>query len=130
MNDAPKQTTSQTTVIPGGEFANAGSDAVRQFCNQGQIFAKAMTDWNTECSRFVTHCMTRATEAAEQVASCRSLPEVFAIQARWLQATFDDYVQEADKLMEVNTQLVSNMVPQVGQVEIRQGPAKTAKVGS
>lgn len=130
MNDALNQASSQTTVIPEWELANVGSDGARQFCNQRQIFAKAMRDWNWECSRFVTHRMTRATETIEQAASCRSLPEVFAVQARWLQATFDDYVQEAERLIEVNSQLVSNMVPQVGHGEIRQGPDNTAKVGT
>jgi hypothetical protein len=129
MNDIPKQETSQTGSIPGWEFANSGSDAARQFCNQGQVVAKAMTDWNRECRRFATHLMGQTAEAAAQVASCKNLPEVFAVQARWLQAVIDDYVKETGRLMEVNSKLIGDMV-QVGRVETREGPAKTVKVGS
>jgi len=119
MNDIQEQETSQTASMPGWD-----SDAARQFCNQGQVVAQAMTGWNRECSRFVSHRVSQTVEAAAQVVNCRSLPEVFAVQARWLQAAFDDYMKETKRLMELRSDLIGNMVLQGGQVEIRQGPAK------
>lgn len=112
MNDIPKQETSRTASIPRWELANAGSDAAGQFFNQGAIVVKAMTDWNMEYSRFVTHRMSRTAEAAAQVASCRSLPEALAVQARWLQAIFCDYVEETERLVAVNSKLIGNVLPQ------------------
>lgn len=123
MNDMPTPEISQT-VFPSLELANAGSDAARLFCNQGQIVAKSMTDWTTECSRFVTHRMNRSTEAMAQIANCHSFPEMFAVQAKWLQDAVDDYVKESSKLLDVNNNIVGSMARQVGQGETPQSPAK------
>ena len=85
MNDMPKSEVFPTVAIPGWDFAKVSSDAARQFSSQGQIVATAMTDWNTECSRFVTHRINRTSEAIAQIAKCHTLPEMFAAQTKWFQ---------------------------------------------
>jgi hypothetical protein len=128
MNDMPKLEAFPTVAMPGWEL---GSDAAQQFCNRGQIVAQAMTDWNTEYSRFVTHRMSRASEAVAQIAKCHSLPEMITAQTKWFQEAVDDYMRQASKLMEVNSKIMGDLLPQIGQSETRQSAAKTSmKVGS
>jgi hypothetical protein len=50
---------------------------------------------------------------------CQNLPEVFAIQAQWVQDAADDYLKEMSKLMEVNGKLVSSLMRSAGQTGTR-----------
>src|ERR1700757_861892 len=105
MNDMPKQETTQTAFVPGWEFAKAGSDAAQQFCNQGQVVAKALTDWTSEYSRFINQRISRTSECVAQMGKCQSLPDMLMLQTQWLQSTVNDYVEETGKLMEVNSKI-------------------------
>ena len=91
-------------------------DAVRQFWERSETFAKALTDWNTEVTHFVTKRVSRDGEALGRVTQCRSLPEVFEVEAQWLRGTFDDYFGEARRLMEVNSRIISSFVEPTGPV--------------
>jgi len=89
-------------------------DTVRQFWERSETFAKALTDWNTEVTHFVTKRVSRDGEALGRVTQCRSLPEVFEVEAQWLRGTFDDYFGEARRLMEVNSRIISSFVEPTG----------------
>jgi hypothetical protein len=91
-------------------------DSVRQFWERSETFAKALADWNTEITHFVTKRISRSGEAVSRVTQCRSLPEVFEVEAQWLRGTFDDYSGEARRLMEVNSRLISSFVEPTGPV--------------
>ena len=91
-------------------------DTVRQFWERSETFAKALTDWNTEVTHFVTKRVSRDGEALGRVTQCRSLPEVFEVEAQWLRGTFDDYFGEARRLMEVNSRIISSFVEPTGPV--------------
>ena len=97
-------------------------DTVRQFWERSETFAKALTDWNTEVTHFVTKRVSRDGEALGRVTQCRSLPEVFEVEAQWLRGTFDDYFGEARRLMEVNSRIISSFV------EPTRAPASSTKV--
>ena len=111
MNNMPKLEAFPLVTIPGWELAKAGSDAAQQLCNQGEVVAMAMTDWNTECRRFVTHRMSRTSEAVAEISKCRSLPEMFTAQTKWFQEAVDDYTREAGRLMEVNSKIIGDLLP-------------------
>jgi hypothetical protein len=91
-------------------------DSARQFWERSETFAKALADWNTEITHFVTKRISRSGEAVSRVTQCRSLPEVFEVEAQWLRGTFDDYSGEARRLMEVNSRLISSFVEPTGPV--------------
>jgi hypothetical protein len=118
--------TEMTEMISGlaGPFAQAGSDATRRFCEQSQSIAKTMAEWNTEMSHFLTHRVARNGEAIGSMTKCQSLPEIFSIQARWVQDAADDYLKEMSKLMEMNGKIMVGLLGSVGQAEIRPSPTK------
>ena len=91
-------------------------DTIRQSWERSETFAKALTDWNTEVTHFVTKRVSRDGEALGRVTQCRSLPEVFEVEAQWLRGTFDDYFGEARRLMEVNSRIISSFVEPTGPV--------------
>jgi Phasin protein len=91
-------------------------DSARQFWERSETFAKALADWNTEITHFVTKRISRSGEAVSRVTQCRSLPEVFEVEAQWLRGTFDDYSGEARRLMEVNSRIISSFVEPTGPV--------------
>jgi hypothetical protein len=92
------------------------SASARQFWERSETFAKALADWNTEITHFVTKRVSRDGEALGRVTQCRSLPEVFEVEAQWLRGTFDDYFGEARRLMEVNSRIISSFVEPTGPV--------------
>ena len=115
MNDTTKSGTSVTFTVPAWEFAKAGSEAAQQVCNHGQMIAEAMNDWNAECHRFVSHRMNQNRDAIMKIAKSQSLPEMLAVQAKWLQDAAEDYMKETSTLMEVNSKIMTGFAPQVGQ---------------
>jgi len=78
-----------------------------------------MSEWNTAVSHFLSRRVVRNGETIGRMAKCQNLPEVFAIQAQWVQDAADDYLKEVNKLMEVNSKLVSSLMRSAGQTEIR-----------
>jgi hypothetical protein len=115
MNDTAKTETFATFPALAWEFASAGSHTTEQVCNQAQMVAKAIADWNAECHRFVSHRMSRTSDAIVKIVKSQSLPEVLAIQAKWLEDAVEDYIKETNVLMGVNTKLMTGLVPRVGQ---------------
>jgi len=115
MNDMPRSGAHQTeSGVPAWDLAIVSSDAVHKFSNQGQVVAKAMMDWNAECSRFLTHRISNNSEAAGQIAKCNSLPEMFAVHTKWLQTAVKDYVKQATNLMEINSNVMTSVVSRAG----------------
>jgi len=130
MNDIPKSVADQASV-PGWELAIAGSDAVQKVCNQGQAVAKATMDWNAECSRFLTHRFSKTSQAVAQITKCRTVPEMFEVQAKWLQTAVEDYMKETSSLLDMNSKIISYMVPRFTPGETSQSAATTpTKVGT
>ena len=113
--------TELTDIISGlaGPFAQAGSDATRNYCEQGRSIAESMTEWNTEVSRFLSHRVDRNGEAIGRMTKCQGLPEIFAIQAGWVQDAADDYLKEMTNLMKVNGRFIAGLLGLVGQAERR-----------
>src|SRR4051794_39250702 len=107
-----------------GPFAQASSDVTRRFCEQGQSIAKTMTEWNTEVSQFLSHRIAHNGEAIGHMTKCQSLPEIFAIQARWVQDAANDCLKEMSKLMEVNGRMMAGLLGSVGHAETRSSSAK------
>ena len=95
------------------------SDATRRVCEQGQTVTQTMSEWNTEVSHFLGRRVTRNGETIGRMTKCQNLPEVFAIQAQWVQDAADDYLKEMSKLMEVNGKLVSSLMRSAGQTGTR-----------
>ena len=115
----------------GASFAQASTDATRRLCEHGQSVAKAISDWNTEVSHFLSHRAARNGETMSHVAKCQNLPEIFALQAQWMQGTSEDYLKEMSKLMEVSSRMMGGLLGSFGQIEVQSAePARssTAKV--
>jgi hypothetical protein len=116
MNEVKKSEFPGAMPDFGVSFVQVGSDAARRLCEQGHSVTKTISEWHSEASRFVTHRVARNGEALGRVTRCQNFPEVFAIQAQWVQDAADDYLSEMSKLMEVNSKIMSGMLGSLGQV--------------
>jgi hypothetical protein len=114
MNEVTKSDLMGAMPDLGASFVQVSSDATRRLCEQGQSVAKTIGEWNTEAGQFLTHRVARNGEALGRMAKCQNIPEVFAIQAQWVQAAADDYLKEMSKLMEVNSRIMSGLLGSVG----------------
>ena len=108
----------------GTSFAEASSDATRRFYEQGQTIAQTMTEWNAEVSHFLSDRVARNGDAIGRITKCQGLPEVFAVQAQWVQDAAADYLKEMSKLMEVNSKIMGCLMDSFGQQETHSLPAK------
>ena len=115
MNEVRKPELAEAISGLTGPFAQASSDATRRLCEQGQSVAKTITEWNTDVSHFLIHRVARNGEALGRITKCQNFPEVFAIQAQWVQDAADDYMKEVSKLMELNSWIMSGLLGSVGQ---------------
>ncbi len=79
----------------GAPLAQVSSEATRRLCEQRQSVAKTISEWNAEISQFVSHRMTRNSEALSRITQCQNFPDLFTIQAQWLQNATEDYLREA-----------------------------------
>jgi len=123
MNEVRKSERAETiSDLVAAPLAQAGWDATRNYCEQGQSIAKSMTEWNTDVSHFLSHRIDRNAEAIRRMTKCQGLPEIFAIQAGWVQDAADDYLKEMTKLIEVNGRIMVGLLGPAGQAEIRPSP--------
>jgi len=103
----------------GTSLTQMTSDATRRVYEQGQTVTQTMSEWNNEMSHFLSRRVARNGETIGRMAKCQSLPEVFGLQAQWVQEAADDYLKEMSNLMEVNSKLVSSLMRPAGQTGTR-----------
>ena len=116
MNEVRKSEFAGAMPNFGVSFVQASSDATRRLCEQGQSVAKTISEWNTEARHFLSRRVARNGETLGRMTKCQDLPEVFAIQAQWVQEAADDYLKGMSKLMEANGRIMSGMLGSAGQV--------------
>ena len=111
----------RTELIPdlAASLTQITSDATRRVCEQGQTVTQTMSEWNTEVSHFLSRRVARNGETIGRMTKCQNLPEVFTVQAQWVQDAADDYLKEVSKLMEVNSKLASSLMWSAGQTGTR-----------
>jgi predicted Rossmann fold nucleotide-binding protein DprA/Smf involved in DNA uptake len=126
MSDVRKAEKGNTVLDLGPSLAQVTSEATRRLCEQGQTVAETVTDLNTEMSNFLSQRLSRNTEIIARFTNFQALPDVFAIQAQWMQDAAADYLKEMSKLVEVNTRIMSSLMGSVGQGEARSSPAKSS----
>ena len=94
----------------GASFAQVSSEATRRLCEQGQSVMQTMNEWNAEIGQFLSHRAARNGEAVRRVAQCQNLPDLFGIQARWVQDVTEDYLREIGKLTEFNSAIMGGWI--------------------
>src|SRR2546430_70029 len=111
MSDIGKSKESEQSVnLEWPMFGQANLEIAQQFWKRSETFTKALSDWNTEVTHFVSQRVNRSSEAVGRVTQCRSVPEVVEVEAQWLRGMFDDYFAEARRLMEVNSRIIGSLV--------------------
>ncbi len=75
---------------------------------------QTMNEWNAEISQFLSHRVARNGEALRRVTQCQNMPDLFGIQAQWVQDTTEDYLREIGKLTEFNGRIMSGWVGSIG----------------
>jgi hypothetical protein len=103
----------------GASVAQLGADATRRACEQGQSFAKAFCDWNTEMGQFLSHRMAQNLDAITRTTKCGNWQDAFSIQSEWLRCATDDYAKQIGKLMEVNRKIVSDVLRPVQEAALQ-----------
>ena len=126
MSDVRKAEKGNTVLDLGSSLTQVTSEATRRLCDQGQSVAETVTELNAEMSNFLSQRLTRNTEMIARFTNFQALPDVFAIQAQWMQDAAADYLKEMSKLVEVNTRIMSNLMGSIGQSETRSSPAKSS----
>jgi hypothetical protein len=119
MDDVGRSDRAEVVPDFAASLTQITSDATRRVCEQGQTVTHTMSEWNTEVSHFLSRRVARNGETIGRMTKCQNLPEVFAIQAQWVQDAADDYLKEMSKLMEVNSKLVSSLMRSAGQTGTR-----------
>lgn len=119
MSDTSGPEWAKTLPDLGASWVCASFDATRRFCEQGRSVASTVTELSAEVSQFLSNRVSRNSETIGRMTTCQNLPEVFTIQAQWLQDATDDYLKEMRKLMEVNSKIMGDLLAPVGQVETR-----------
>lgn len=94
----------------GASLAQVSSEATRRLCEQGQSVMQTINEWNAEIGQFLSHRAARNGEAVRRVAQCQNLPDLFGIQARWVQDVTEDYLREIGKLTEFNSRMMGGWV--------------------
>jgi hypothetical protein len=100
----------------GASFVQVSSETTRRLCEHGQSVAKTFGEWNAEVSHFLSHRVAKNSETMGRMAKCQNLPEIFAVQTRWMQEATDDYLNETSKLMEVNSRIMGGLLGSFGQI--------------
>jgi len=124
MDERIKTEWSKSLPEFGASLAQMTSDMTGRFCEQSEALTSAIAEWNGEISHFVSHRLQRNGNAIGSMTNCQNLPEIFAVQGRWFQDAADDYLNEASKLMEVNSRFMRHLFGSVGQ-HATAGPAET-----
>lgn len=114
----------------GASFAQVGSEVARRLCEQSQSMAQTISEWNAEISQFVSHRAARNGDALRRVTQCQNVPDLFSVQAQWVQDATEDYLREIGKLTEFNSKIMDGWVGSIGTAvapvpfESRTPPAK------
>src|SRR5689334_12895795 len=98
----------------GTSLAQVSSEATRRLCEQGQSVMRTMNEWNAEISQFLSHRATRNGEVLRRVTQCQNVPDLFGVQAQWVQDATEDYIREIGKLTEFNSRIMGSLVGSFG----------------
>jgi hypothetical protein len=98
----------------GASFAQVSSEATRRLCEQGQSVMQTMNEWNAEISQFLSHRAARNGEALRRVTQCQNVPDLFSMQAQWVQDATEDYLREIGKLTEFNSRIMGSWIGSLG----------------
>jgi len=98
----------------GASFAQVSSEATRRLCEQGQSVVQTMNEWNGEISQFLSHRATRNRETLKRITQCQNAPDIFGIQAQWVQDATEDYLREIGKLTEFNSRIMGSWIGSLG----------------
>ena len=101
----------------GASFVQVSSEATRRLCEQGQSVVQTMNEWNGEISQFLSHRATRNRETLKRITQCQNVPDIFGIQAQWVQDATEDYLREIGKLTEVNNHIMVGWLGSFGKTE-------------
>jgi hypothetical protein len=91
-------------------FGQVALDMTRQFWGRAEGATKAMMYRNNETARFISDRICRDIETLGRITQCTRLQDVFEIEADWFRTTLGDYARGANKLIEVNKDLLSWVV--------------------
>jgi hypothetical protein len=98
----------------GASFTQVSSEATRRLCEQGQSMMQTMNEWNAEISQFLSHRATRNRETLKRITQCQNVPDIFGVQAQWVQDATEDYLREIGKLTEFNRKMMDGLVGSIG----------------
>ena len=101
MPDTPPIGPSASSLSGAWPLGFLSGEIAQQFLQHSQMAASTLVDLNAEIVDFAGKRMIQTTETINRIAQCRSLPEVFDVEVKWLQSALEDYSQEAGRMMEL-----------------------------
>ena len=105
-------------------MSEVGTAAFHQFWDRGRTIAVMVMDWNAEFADFMSHRINHTSGSIGQVAQCRSLPELLEAEGQWFKRAYDDYSEQAGKLMEANGKLLGSLAGSTEQLQQHPAGAK------
>ncbi|MFQ1701616.1 phasin family protein [Loktanella agnita] len=78
-------------------------DAISQLAAlswMGSTWVEAISEMGSEVARFVAERISEDVKAQHALLHCKSLSEMHAVQAAFLERAYDQYTAETDKLLE------------------------------
>jgi hypothetical protein len=87
------------TTFDFGDFAKSNQDAVQAMLAANQAMMDGWTALNQEMMAFADHRLREELGRTESLIGCNGPEEALQLQASFVQATGEDYLREAQKLM-------------------------------
>lgn len=104
--EASEATEGMTSAAPSGaeafdfgDFARSNQDAVQTLFAANQAMMNGWTALNQEIMAFADHRLREEFGRTESLIGCNGPEEALQVQASFVQATGEDYLREAQKLM-------------------------------
>jgi hypothetical protein len=95
-----------TDTLRGGAGYAVSDDSGRALANATETWMAAATECQREVMSFVSMRLGKDAETTREIAACKNLADVTAIQSRWIEETLRDYSAEMGTLMTICTKSV------------------------
>ncbi len=109
----PKKAESAKTEQPKGMSAPSGQNTgLDPLSWMGTAWIEAMSDLGSELASFVAERIREDVKTQHEILHCKSVAEMQAIQAAFMERAYVQYTVETGKLIEKSTSLFPNLSQQ------------------
>lgn len=95
----------------------------------GNAYSRAYLSWQSEILRFTSARLQRDAEFGSDLLKCDKWADAARVQQSWMKSTVEDYINEANKLLELATDFTHD-VAQTSSDQMRAGAGEARRTAS